>query len=202
MVNVIPIKVEYVAHMGDDLTAVNAARVSYNRSTNVMRQKDLALMRMLLENEHMTPFEHCSLSVRIKCPLYIRSQIMRHRTFSFSELSRRYTKSMREYYMHPDFNEDLYNEIERAYEDADGAYEVLLDLGVSKEDARAVLPNGLMTTFYMSGNFRNWMHFIELRDSGHAQREAEYVAKWVKRILQQHFPQTINVWDEVNESKD
>ena len=93
------IKAEYMDHMGNDLTVVNSARVSFGSESQELSDKDKKLIKYLADHQHMSPFEHCQLSVRISCPLYIRSQIHRHRTFSYNEISRRYTSKDLEFYI-------------------------------------------------------------------------------------------------------
>jgi thymidylate synthase (FAD) len=83
--------VEYVSHMGSDLTIVNAARVSFGAETDSLREKDVKLIKYLMENSHTSPFEHCVLTMRFTVPLFIRSQHHRHRTWAYNEISRRYT---------------------------------------------------------------------------------------------------------------
>lgn len=75
------ISIEYIDHMGNDLSVVNSARVSFGKSKEQLGEGDIKLINYLAKNQHMTPFEHCTLSVKVKCPLFIRSQIHRHRTF-------------------------------------------------------------------------------------------------------------------------
>ncbi len=93
------ISVAYIDHMGDDLSVINSARVSFGKSKDKMDKSDIKLINYLSKNKHLTPFEHCTLSVNIKCPLYVRSQIHRHRTFSYNEISRRYTSENIEFYI-------------------------------------------------------------------------------------------------------
>lgn len=83
--------VEYVTHMGSDLTVVNAARVSFGAETDLLREKDIKLIKYLMENSHTSPFEHCVITMRFTVPLFIRSQHHRHRTWAYNEISRRYT---------------------------------------------------------------------------------------------------------------
>ena len=83
--------VEYISHMGSDLAVVNAARVSFGRTKKDLDEKDAKLIKYLLDNNHTSPFEHCSVTFRFVVPLFIRSQHHRHRTWSYNEISRRYT---------------------------------------------------------------------------------------------------------------
>ncbi len=203
------IKVAYIQHCGSDLTAVNAARISFGSQSQELTDKDKKLIDYLAKNKHMSPFEHNSLTVLIECPLYIRSQIQRHRTFSYNEVSRRYTSEKLEFFV-PDSirkqsknnkqaSEGLltplsdacaYMKICELHSQALKTYEELIDLGVSREQARGVLPQNLMTKFYMTGNLRNWIHFIELRQHSHAQEEVQVIAQEIKRIIETHFPES------------
>lgn len=199
--------VEYIDHMGSDLTVVNSARVSFGKDVKYIEEKDEKLIKYLAEHLHMTPFEHCSLTLRIKCPLYISKQIMRHRTASFNEISRRYTEENLEFYMPTSFrgqhksskqcsdsalpdDRNLSAKVvyQNALEHALNSYNNLLSIGVARELARGVLPNTLMTEFYMTMNLRNFAHFIKLRDESHAQLEVQDLAKDIRNILLDKFP--------------
>ena len=203
------IKVAYIDHMGNDLTTVNAARISFKGESQTLSEKDEKLIDYLAKNEHMSPFEHCVMTVMIECPLYIRSQIHRHRTFAYNKVSRRYTSDDLEFYIPPatDIRAQSKNNkqasegaidaadlpyatrlMESVCETALYRFEELIKLGVSREQARGILPQCLMTKFYMTGNLRNWAHFIRLRDDGHAQKEVQYIAKEIKTLMLDKFP--------------
>jgi thymidylate synthase (FAD) len=83
--------VEYVQHMGSDLTVVNSARVSFGKSVNELAPKDEKLIQYLINHRHTSTLEHCQVTFRCKVPLFVRSQHHRHRTFSYNEISFRYT---------------------------------------------------------------------------------------------------------------
>jgi len=206
------IKVSYVSHMGDDLTIVNAARVSFNKSSDTLDDRDKKLINYLAEHNHMSPFEHCTLTVLIEVPLYIRSQIHRHRTFAYNEVSRRYTSEDLDFYV-PDMG-DIRKQSKSNRQGSDGEldedesmavqammnkfhadslalYNNLLDLGVCREQARGVLPQNLMTKFYMTGNLRNFAHFLKLRSHKGAQQEAQEVADQLRTILTEKYPQAL-----------
>jgi len=202
------IKVTYIDHMGTDITTVNAARISFNTEKQELDDKDKKLIKYLSDNEHMSPFEHCVLTVIVECPLYIRSQIHRHRTFAYNEVSRRYTSENLEFFI-PDSirkqsksnrqasdgrvdNNSAISAIdimEDAHKFALNQYETLLAIGVAREQARGVLPQNLMTKFYMTGNLRNWAHFVKQRLDSHAQEEVQLVGKQVLEILYDKFPE-------------
>jgi len=201
------IKATYIDHMGNDLTVVNSARISMNRDSKKLNDKDKKLINYLATHQHYTPFEHCSLSLLIECPLYIRSQIMRHRTFSYNEISRRYTDEDIEFYNPPIYRKQHKSSkqcSDGTVEDQDNfkaevifqsmnqkahqAYTQLLDLGVARELARGVLPQNLITKFFMSGNLRNWTHFVKLREDSHAQEEVQILSKQIRKIIEEKFP--------------
>jgi thymidylate synthase (FAD) len=203
------IKVHFIDKMGTDLTAVNAARISFAGESQELNERDLKLIDYLAKHEHMSPFEHCAMTVMVECPLFIRSQIHRHRTFAYNEVSRRYTDDGLEFYVPP--VDDIRTQSKSNKQASDGPipegdarnaetlirqahayslefYNQLIALGVAREQARGVLPQNLMTKFYQTGNLRNFAHFVRLRDHGHAQKEAQYIAREIKRIMLEHFP--------------
>lgn len=203
------IKVGFVDKMGDDLTVVNSARVSFGKGSTALSEGDQKLIAYLAKHEHLSPFEHCSLSVLVECPLYIRSQIHRHRTFAYNEISRRYTDDGIEFYLPP--VEDIRVQSKNNKQGSDGPvdpvraermrqamerhceaslelFENLIADGCAREQARGILPQCVMTKFYMTGNLRNWAHFVRLRIDAHAQKEAQYVAAQVKALMLENFP--------------
>lgn len=206
------LKVTLVDHMGNDLTIVNAARVSFNKTSDEFTDKDKKLVKYLAEHEHMSPFEHCVATVIIECPLYIRSQIHRHRTFAYNEVSRRYTSEGLDFYVpsiddirkqsksNRQASDGLLDEKEsqeiidlmiKWHNDAINLYNLLLDRGVCREQARGVLPQNLMTKFYMTGNLRNLVHFIRLRTHDGAQKEVRDLAFQLEAILANLFPNAL-----------
>ena len=203
------LKVSYIDHMGDDLRPVQAARISMGKTSKELDEKDIKLLNFLAKNNHFTPFEHNQLSVIIECPLYIRSQIHRHRTFSFNEVSRRYTDENIRFYV-PDID-DIRKQATSNKQASDGlvsspgacryamtmanaaaldTYNQLIGMGVAREQARASLPQSLMTEFYMTGNLRNWVHFIKLREDKHSQFEVQLISKEVKKIIVGLWPES------------
>lgn len=203
------INAKYIAHMGDDLTVVNSARVSFGKFAENLEEKDIKLLNYLAKHQHYTPFEHCVLSVKIACPLYIRSQIHRHRTFSYNEVSRRYTDENLQFFVPNTLREQhksskqcsgddlnvvdnlrLTDKIKEAHKASLGVYEEMIESGVAREIARGVLPQNLMTEFWMTGNLRNWIHFLNLRLDSHAQYEVQLIAKDVQEIITEKFPKS------------
>ncbi len=91
-------RVDYVDHMGSDLTVVNSARVSFGVQKHELGPRDVKLIRYLIKHKHTSTMEHCSITFKFTVPLYIRSQHMRHRTWSYNEISRRYTDKNYQFY--------------------------------------------------------------------------------------------------------
>lgn len=203
------IKALYVDSMGNDLTPVNAARISFGNTKTELDEKDVKLLSYLAKHKHLSPFEHCSLTALIECPLYIRSQIHRHRTFAYNEVSRRYTDKNLEFYVpettdirkqsvsNKQASDGLIPETDimtaqyifkKANDDSLHLYNQLIEKGVCREQARGVLNQNLMTQFYMSGNLRNWAHFQKLRLGKDSQKEVRDVAEQMDAILLAKFP--------------
>lgn len=195
---------------GDNFPAT-AARVSFANDKLVYDEnKDLKLIKYLADHKHLTPFEYQHATLMIECPLFIRSQIHRHRTFSFNEISRRYTSEAIEFWKPTtwrlqatdnkqgsdgafayDDSQGLALRYVRTCETSEAMYNQLLHVGVAREQARAVLPQSLLTRFYMGGNLRNWVHFLKLRQDGHAQYEVQVIANKAKAILENLWPTSL-----------
>jgi thymidylate synthase (FAD) len=211
-----------------DYFPASAARVSFGKEDKTGKDKtaDSKLMKYLAEHEHMTPFEHQSATFLIEVPLFIRSQIHRHRTFAYNEISRRYTDENLEFWIPDKFRKQAESNRQAstdetvgpfllgapgdlaAYEERYGkipltdpvdyykiwiknqlgVYTNLISAGCSREQARALLPQSLLTKFYMTGNLRNWAHFVRLRDDEHAQQEVRVPAQRIDKILQGLWP--------------
>lgn len=202
--------VVYVSHMGSDLTVVNAARISLGTSSQTLSDKDIKLIHYLAAHQHTSPFEHCALTALVECPLFIAAQWMRHRTFAFNQVSRRYTSEELKFWqptaagvwrkqaasnrqasegeLSPEVSNSATALLETIYESAQATYETLLAMGVSREQARAALPQGLMTKFYATANLNNWAKFIKLRNHDGAQQEIQDIAWCCEALLETHFP--------------
>jgi len=203
------IAVSYIDHMGNDMSVINSARVSFGKSKDVISASDIKLINYLAKHKHFSPFEHCSLSVKVECPLYIRSQIHRHRTFSYNEISRRYTSENIAFYVPKQYRTQHQNSKQCSDADIDAtlntefvlrteaSHKACLDLyndmianGIAREQARGVLPQNLMTEFWMTGNLRNWIHFLGLRLDAHAQEEVQAIARPIIEIIKDRFPES------------
>ena len=206
--------ITYVSHSGSDKLIVDAARVSYNQDGGSWdATRDTKLIHYLMRNRHTTPFEMADLTVCAHIPLFVARQWMRHRTFSYNEVSRRYTADDMAFFspetwrvpattskqssIEGDVDDALASRIYREVADhALQAYESLLELGVAREQARMVLPQSMMTRFYAKANLHNWLHFCGLRLHPHAQKEIREVAQSCRDLLATHFPVSVAAWEE------
>ncbi len=211
-------------HMGDDTTIVNAARVSFGKRVEKMSERDERLIRYLLKNRHTSPFEHVQFQFHVKCPLFVRSQWHRHRTWSYNEISSRYTEVKEEFYVPTMFRrqspsnkqasvEEPADEVcfnvyrnektgtEEAYIEscklAVKQYRELLKAGVARELARAVLPQAMYTQFYATVDLHNLLHFVELRIHPHAQWEIQQYARAILKLIKPIVPVTVKIWSEI-----
>lgn len=187
-----------------------AARVS---SPSNQENFDTAnkLLDYCVRNKHYSVFETCSITMEIETPRDIARQILRHRSFSFQEFSQRYAQSTefikRECRLQDTKNRqnsfetedtvlrDKWKELQdQVRVTAQNNYETALSLGIAKEVARVLLPEGLtMSKMYMNGTVRSWLHFIQVRDDeGVAQKEVVDVARKAKEELLKHFPSLSN----------
>ncbi len=200
-----------VDQMGTETTVVNAARVSFGKLKKEMDQRDAVLVKYLIENHHTSPLEHVVFTFLVHCPLFVRSQWHRHRTWSYNEISRRYTQEDLEFFVPAELREqsesdrqaskvsdkidqDACKAIIRAQNDAAlAAYEKLLAAGVCREQARGVLPQNMMTTFWGTVDLGNLIKFLELRDSPHAQAEIREYALAIKQLIKPGLPHVAEV---------
>lgn len=204
--------------MGDDLSIVNAARVSYAGESKEFDPKDKKLIKYLAKHKHWTPFEQNSLKFRVKCPIYIARQWMKHRCWVFNEISARYTIFDNTIYQPEDFrkqatknkqasdaDEGEINQEEAAkiYQEstqaAIDAYNKLLEMGVCREQARGVLPVGSHTEFITTVNLRNFMHWYYLRAPKDAQWEIQQYAHAALELVKQRFPVAIECFEEIRD---
>ena len=173
------------------------------------------LVKYLYRNKHMSPFEHGSFTFMVECPIFVAREFMRHRTFSYNEVSGRYTDMKPVFYIpkrnrplvqHGKVGEytftpgdsDQYAAVRvhtaKAYQSAWDAYMELKQLGVANEVARNVLPVGLFTAFYATCNPRNLMQFLDLRTAPNALAEIRAVASQMEIHLKNNMPITYDAW--------
>ncbi len=198
--------VELIDCMGSDERITEVARISYGKEGKTDDELVKRLLTILLTNKHESPLEHVLFTFKVKCPIFIARQWMRHRTFSFNEQSRRYTKNNWEYYI-PQLNILPNDRIDNVmiqkrlrgmYEFQIREYEDLIKAGVKPEVARRIMGTGFYTTFFFTVDLRNLLHFIELRTDEHAQYEMQEYATAVEILSSLKLPQTFKIWRELN----
>ena len=191
-----------------------AELVAYTaRVSNPTNQNNTAtapkLLGYLIREDHWSPFEMVHMTMEIKTTRDIARQILRHRSFSFQEFSQRYAEATewetrearlqdlknRQNSMEtddPEINE-MWNVVQKKLiKNAEDAYKWALEQGIAKEQARAVLPEGnTMSTLYMAGSLRSWIHYCQLRTGNGTQKEHIKVAEKCWEIIEQHFPDVV-----------
>lgn len=194
--------VRLVDHMGDDLSIVRAARVSYDADWRAGTDtgSDERLIAYLVANKHTSPFEAVTFTFEVKAPIFIFRQWHRHRTWSYNEISARYTELDEGYYLPSPDKIGLQSKINKqvrdipidgqptpaqvnaahligvACETAFQTYKTLLDLGVPRELARSVLPVAAYSRMFATVDLHNLMGFLRLRMHSHAQWEIRQYA--------------------------
>ena len=216
-------RVDYIDHMGSDLTIVNSARVSFGVTKDSLEDKDKKLIKYLVKHRHTSTFEHNVVTFRFVVPLFVRSQHMRHRTWSYNEISRRYTDKDLQFYLpnsfrtqhktnrqasnldeiNPIIQPDLsdFGEGTRASDSIQMHVQQSLKLfnrlmaeGVCREQARMVLPQNLYTEYYGTCNLANLLKFISLRTHEGAQWEIQQVAKACLEISEGLWPEAVEAY--------
>jgi thymidylate synthase (FAD) len=197
--------------MASDLSVVNSARVSFGRRKTEMDESDEGLIRFLMRDRHGTPFEHNAFRFHIRAPIFVAREWFRHRVGSFNEFSMRYARASDDFYLpeaddvrtqvgkpgaysfepvSPELAEQTREELQAVYEHAFATYERLVEAGVARELARAVIPVGAYTEFYWTVNARALMNFVALRAHETAQREIRRYADAVEAFFAEAMPVT------------
>ena len=202
--------VELLETFGDDLTVVNAARVSFAKESSVMEERDKKLIKYLAQHNHITPFFHPQLRFRLKMPIYVAREWFRHTVgFARNEVSRRYVDDPPEFYLPPvdsmrerDKNikqGSLGSSIEEAAhfrdkmkkfqrEAADLYWELIEEGKLAPELARGILPQSMYTEFIETGSLSAYSRLCSLRLDPHAQAEIRAYAAVVSELIKERFP--------------
>ena len=217
--------IEVVDVLGDDLTPVNAARVSFGGRSENFTDKDKRLSRFLIKHKHFSPFRHQHVMMIIKAPEFVMRQWYKHvvgiettsnhptKDHAWNEISGRYV-AYSDFYMPKDFraqsddnkqaSEGLVDDQNKALQlwkeaqqNSIKAYENMIEMGMAKEQARSILPLTVYTEVWWTASFQSIMNFIELRDEATAQVEIQEYAKALKDIMLDVFPETTKLWQEV-----
>lgn len=238
------IKVEYINHCGDDLSVVDAARCSFDKQSGWeypsqfpeenytspesrfnrnelggfqrLSLPDTKLIKYLANHKHFSPFNHSFISVRVKAPVFVARQLVKHKFMPWNEVSRRYVKGEVELYTPNSWRKaaenvkqgssseivekisclkfdnekrhDVYEAYESVTEEALNLYNSMIESGICAEEARMVLPQSMMTTWIWSGTMGAFCDMLKLRLDNHTQYETRIVAQEVAKIVKELFP--------------
>jgi len=201
-------RVELLDSMGNDLTVVNAARVSMAKHHDELTTGDRKLLRYLAKHQHWTPFSQVTVQLRYQMPIFVARQWFKHQVgFTRNETSRRYVDTPPEFWRPVQWRSRAasvkqgsggplegprLHEIEsyyaKALSTAADMYEALLSCGVAPEQARAVLPQAMMTEFVETGSLAGYARVYRLRTDAHAQSEVRVYAREVGEIIKHIAP--------------
>lgn len=209
-----PMSVELIDSMGSDLSVVNAARVSFSKQHKEVEEKDPGLIAYLATHNHWSPFAHAFLSFRIKAPIFVARQMVKHQVgLAWNEVSRRYVDDEPEFWFPekwrgkpvnakqgssdvdptPTYQEqqntgfNIFDRAETVCERALSAYEDFISAGMAPEQARMVLPLNTMTEWIWSGSLMAFARVVRLRTDSHAQAETSEVAQLINDLVPQEF---------------
>lgn len=209
--------VELLDWCGDDLSVVNAARVSFakqSRWSNVgeyehaggdleLPEKDAKLINYLAKHKHKSPFNHCFMSFRVKAPIFVARQLVKHEYLPWNEVSRRYVTEEPEFFVPAEWrkaaenvkqgssDEVCYDVYDIAHQSTEGAlldYKRMLERGCCPEQARMVLPQNTMTEWIWSGTLFAFAKMCKLRLDPHTQKETQEIAKMIDGEAKVQFP--------------
>ena len=215
--------IELIDTLGDDLTPVNAARVSFDGFSKEFTDKDRKLSKYLIKHKHFSPFRHQHCMFVIKAPEFVMLQWYKHvvgiettsshptKDHAWNEISGRYVPYT-EFYEPTEFrkqSQDNKQASEGLIEEQVGAsllwkesqqiaiqnYERMLEMGMAKEQARSILPLTVYTKVWWTASFQSIMNFIELRDEPTSQIEIQEYARALKTIMLETFPETTKIWE-------
>lgn len=207
--------IELEAIHGTDLDICNGARVSYGKKIDTFGDNDRKLIAYLIKHQHTSPLEHNMIRFRIRCPIFVARQWMRHRVgVSYNEISYRYAKAKGDFYIPEKWryqdtnnkqgstgefqNPDLTLKYKDIVEQCVQFYEAMIELGVCREQARGILPVSLYTEFIFTCNLNSLFHFVKLRISSEAQYEIRQYAKFMINAVKDNFPVAIEEWKKYN----
>jgi thymidylate synthase (FAD) len=210
--------VELIDYCGDDLNVVNAARVSFAKEsdwdqyqyasdglTNFrLSEKDAKLIKYLAKHKHKSPFNHCFMSFRVKAPIFVARQLVKHEYLPWNEVSRRYVTEEPEFYF-PDYWRKAADNVKQGSSDEEVAidkarnplnvaavalmsYNSMLASGVCAEQARMILPQNTMTEWIWSGTLFAFAKMAKLRLDSHTQKETREIAQMVSKEAEELFP--------------
>ena len=192
--------------MGSDLTVVNAARVSFSKHSDRMSTKDKRLINYLAKHGHWTPFAHCFLQFRIKAPMFVARQLVKHQVgLTWNEVSRRYVDDEPEMYQPSEWRGKPENSKQGSSGKAESQYfpthylndvnqlavtnyNKMIAQGVAPEQARMILPQSMMTEWYWSGSLHAFSRVVKQRTDPHSQEETRVIAEAIRDHCTRFFP--------------
>jgi thymidylate synthase (FAD) len=202
-------QVDYVNHMGDDLMVVNSARVSFNKHSEQFIEQDEKLINYLAKHGHWTPFAHPQITLRLKTPVFVRTQLFKHKVgFTENEVSRRYVNDAPDFYIPTEWRGKSVNgakqgssdvvalniqewcesEYEGIYQHIQIVYNEMIEKGVAPEQARMILPQSMYTEWYWTGSLAAYARMCKQRLDPHAQKETRDIAVMISNIIEPLFP--------------
>lgn len=206
------IKAEYIDHLGSDITVVNSARVSFNKesqfeNTGELSSKDVKLINYLAKHNHFTPFTHPQITLRETVPIFVARQRFKHMVgFTYNEVSRRYVDDTPEFYFPDEWrtrpdgslkqgsggvhveNETMKGAYLDFIKDASLLYERMIASGIAPEQARMVLPQSMLTSYYVTGSLAAFARLYKQRADSHAQKEIQDLAHQIGQVIQPLYP--------------
>lgn len=207
-----PMKVDLIDFMGNDLRVVNAARVSFDKESfwewgHKLSEQDEKLIDYLAREKHTSPFNHQFFSFRVKAPIFVARQLVKHEYLVWNEVSRRYVDTQPSFYLPEEWRESVPNKKQGSGGSVDKAlnehltkhskltvqdcldlYHFALDQGVCAEQARMLLPINMNTEWIWSGSFFAFMRMCLLRTADNSQEETKEVAEQVLAKLREYMP--------------
>jgi thymidylate synthase (FAD) len=237
------IEVKLIDSMGTDLSVVNAARVSFDKESDwsyddvhdedehgdyvvvdrhpYLKESDTKLINYLAKHKHYSPFNHTFLTFRVKAPIFVARQLVKHEYLPWNEVSRRYVDSEPEFYIPPMLRAKADNvkqgsSTEAVTDREDGtwtdwlayqvtksalhAYYEMLKAGICPEQARMVLPQNVMTEWIWSGTLKAFHKMLSLRLDSHTQHETRIVAEKILPLIEERFPVSIKALLNANQA--
>jgi thymidylate synthase (FAD) len=200
--------VALIDHLGSDLTIVNAARVSFAKQSEEMDAKDEKLISYLATHGHWSPFAHAFVQFRIKAPVFVARQLVKHQVgLTWNEVSRRYVDDEPEFYTPKEWRgrpttskqgsegksesqyfPNLY--LKEVHELALFNYKKMIGQGVAPEQARIILPQSMMTEWFWSGSLHAFARVCKQRLDSHSQEETQVIARDISDHCEDLFPQS------------
>ena len=193
--------VSVVDKMGSDLSVVNAARVSFAKHKTEFEDNDEKLIKYLATHDHWSPFGHASMQFRIKAPVFVARQLVKHQVgLVWNEVSRRYVDNEPEFYMpfmwrgkpenkkQGSSDKEIEFDITMLMQHCKDTYNIMIEEGIAPEMARMVLPQNMMTEWYWSGTLYAFARVCNLRNKEDSQEETRMVTHEIARHMKDHFP--------------